>query len=84
MTEIFTLKFVLEFLASIAAIITVWVYGNKNNKAPIIGMIGQMFWWVLTFYSEMWGLIPLNVVMLIIHIRNYFHMKKLDFIKKNL
>ena len=84
MLSFITTNFILEFLASMAAIITVWVYGNKNNRAPVIGLIGQMFWWALTIYGELWGLIPLNIIMIVVHTRNYFHMKRLDFIKRNL
>ena len=54
MLSFITTNFILEFLAAIAAITTVWFYGNKNNRAPVIGIIGQMFWWTLTIYSELW------------------------------
>jgi len=71
-------KFFIELFASFAAILTVWVYGNRSRKAPLIGMVGQMLWWWLTISQSMWGLIPLNVVMLIIHVRNYIKMKRED------
>ena len=34
-----TLVSIFELLAAISAVITVWVYGNKDNHAPIYGMI---------------------------------------------
>ena len=77
-------KFFIELFASFAAILTVWVYGNRSRKAPLIGMVGQMMWWWLTISQSMWGLIPLNVVMLIIHIRNYIKMKREDDIRSQL
>ena len=77
-------KFFIELFASFAAILTVWVYGNRSRKAPLIGMVGQMMWWWLTISQSMWGLIPLNVVMFIIHIRNYIRMKREDYIRNQL
>jgi len=77
-------KFFIELFASFAAILTVWVYGNRSRKAPLIGMVGQMLWWWLTISQSMWGLVPLNVVMFIIHIRNYIRMKREDDIRSQL
>ena len=77
-------KFLLELAASFAAITTVWIYGNRSKNAPIVGMFGQILWWWLTISQSMWGLVPLNVVMFIIHIRNYIRMKREDDIKSQL
>ena len=77
-------KFFIELAASFAAIITVWIYGNRSRKAPVVGMLGQILWWWLTISQSMWGLIPLNVIMFIIHIRNYIRMKREDAIKNQL
>ena len=77
-------KFFIELAASFAAIITVWIYGNRSRKAPVVGMLGQILWWWLTISQSMWGLIPLNVIMFIIHIRNYIRMKREDYIRNQL
>ena len=77
-------KFFIELAASFAAILTVRIYGNRSRKAPIVGMFGQILWWWLTISQSMWGLIPLNVIMFIIHIRNYIRMKREDAIKNQL
>ena len=77
-------KFFLELAASFAAITTVWIYGNRSRNAPIIGVLGQILWWWLTISQEMWGLVPLNVVMLFVHIRNYIRMKREDNIRSQL
>ena len=77
-------KFLLELSASFAAITTVWIYGNRSRNAPIIGVLGQILWWWLTISQEMWGLVPLNVVMLFVHIRNYIRMKREDNIRNQL
>jgi len=77
-------KLLLELAASLAAITTVWIYGNRSRNAPIIGILGLVLWWWLTISQEMWGLIPLNVVMLFVHVRNYIRMKREDNIRSQL
>jgi len=77
-------KFFIELAASFAAILTIWIYGNRSRKAPVVGMLGQILWWWLTISQSMWGLIPLNVIMFIIHIRNYIRMKREDDIRNQL
>ena len=77
-------KLLLELAASLAAITTVWIYGNRSRNAPIIGILGLVLWWWLTISQEMWGLIPLNVVMLFVHIRNYIRMRREDNIRNQL
>ena len=84
MTMEFNDKFFIELAASFAAITTVWIYGNRSRSAPIVGMFGQILWWWLTISQSMWGLVPLNVVMFIIHIRNYIRMKREDDIRSQL
>jgi len=70
--------FFIELAASFAAIATVWIYGNRSRNAPIMGIFNQMIWWILTISQEMWGLLPLNIIMLIVHVRNYIRMRKED------
>ena len=77
-------KFFIELAASFAAILTIWIYGNRSRKAPVVGMLGQILWWWLTISQSMWGLTPLNVIMFIIHIRNYIRMKREDDIRNQL
>ena len=77
-------KLLLELAASLAAITTVWIYGNRSRNAPIIGILGLVLWWWLTISQEMWGLIPLNVVMLFVHVRNYIRMRREDNIRNQL
>ena len=36
-------KLVLEIIASILAIISVYLYGNKSMKAPVFGMLAQIY-----------------------------------------
>lgn len=71
-------KFFAELAASFAAIATVWIYGNRSRNAPVVGIFSQMVWWWLTITQEMWGLLPLNVVLLVVHIRNYVRMRNED------
>ena len=37
-----TLVSIFELLAAISAVITVWVYDNKDNYAPLYGMVSNI------------------------------------------
>ena len=39
-----TLVSLFELLAAISAVVTVWVYGNKDNYAPLYGMVSNTIW----------------------------------------
>jgi hypothetical protein len=36
----------------------------------MLGLAAQVPWWIIMFQSELWGLIPINASMLVIHVRN--------------
>lgn len=69
--ELFTLAFTLQLIASAGAIASSWAYGNKSLKGPMIGLATQVPWWAIMIQSDLWGLIPTNVFMTIIHARNF-------------
>lgn len=47
-----------------------WVYGNKSKWGPVIGIAAQVPWWVIMVKGGLWGLLPVNGAMLVIHTRN--------------
>ena len=47
-----TLVSVFELLAAISAVITVWVYGNKDNYAPLYGMVSNIIWITWSVLSD--------------------------------
>ena len=69
-------KLIMEIIASILAIVSVYLYGNKSMKAPVFGMLAQIYWTYFCYTLGMYGLLILCVVMFVIHVRNYFKWKR--------
>ena len=67
---------VLQLLAAISAVITVWTYGNKSNRAPVYGMVSNVIWITWSYVSENYFMLFMSLFITFIHIRNYLHMRK--------
>lgn len=57
-------------MASILTMVSVWQYGNNNSYGPYLGLYSQIFWWSMMYVDNLWGLLPMNIVMLVMHVRN--------------
>ncbi len=68
--------FVLQSLASITTIVGMWLYGSKSLWGPRAGLIGQVFWWSIMVQSSLWGLLPVNIAMFVIHGRAYIKWRR--------
>lgn len=60
----------LQLLASTATIASSWAYGNKWLSGPSIGLVAQVPWYAMMIHDGLWGLLPVNAVMTILHARN--------------
>ena len=67
----------IEATAAIAAVVSVWCYGNQSKSAPYVGLVSQCFWWTFAFYFNMKFIMLLNAFMTFTHIRNIFKYKQL-------
>ena len=72
-----TLVSIFELFAAISAVVTVWVYGNKDNHAPIYGMISNAIWITWSLLSSSYYMLIMCIVFTCLHIRNYFHMRNI-------
>jgi hypothetical protein len=68
---------VFELLAAISAVVTVWVYGNKDNYAPLYGMVSNIIWITWSVMSNSLFMLIMCIVFTGLHIRNYFNMRKI-------
>ena len=59
-----------ELLASLLTLVSMWAYGNKRPLGPFLGLAAQVPWWALMYLQDLWGLLPLNALMLLMHARN--------------
>lgn len=65
----------IQLAASALTIASTWAYGNKNLAGPVIGIASQVPWWSIMVLDNLWGLAPVNVMMLVLHIRNFIKWK---------
>ena len=65
-----TWPLIVQTLASLTTLASMWFYGSKHTLGPGLAVAGQVFWWIIMFQGALWGLLPLNIAMAIIHVRN--------------
>ena len=51
-------------------------YGNKSKLGPVLGIVAQVPWWIIMFQGALWGLLPVNFMMLVLHVRNLWKWNK--------
>lgn len=61
----------LPWIISILSIYTVWITGNKNKIGWLLNGFSQVLWLIWIWSTSAWGLIPLNIAMLCMSIRNF-------------
>tara|TARA_R100000458_G_C8031986_1_gene87088 strand:- start:191 stop:427 length:237 start_codon:yes stop_codon:yes gene_type:complete len=66
---------IIEWIASITAIVSIWLYGNKWKYAGYFGLFSQVFWWWFALMYDFISMIVLCGFMTATHIRNIFKMK---------
>ena len=64
------LYFATQLSASALTIAGTYFYGNKTRAGPLLGIAAQLPWWLLMYEGSLWGLLPVNAMMLLLHIRN--------------
>lgn len=63
------------YLPWLMSVITIWMTllaGNKHPKAWLVGIFNQALWlgWIVS--SETWGLVPMNIALWVVYVRNHF------------
>ena len=67
---------VLPWILSLNTIVMNIMVGNKHRRSWALGLVGQVLWLVWIILVEAWGLIPLNLALWVIYIRNHIKWKK--------
>ena len=62
--------FATQLSASALSIAGTYFYGNKTMAGPVLGIAAQVPWWLMMYQGSLWGLLPVNAVMLVVHARN--------------
>ena len=64
-----------EVAISVLTLITVWMAGDKNKKAPAMGIIAEAGWFIWIISYQHWGLLVLNLSLIVLYIRMHFKWK---------
>ena len=59
-----------QLSASALTIAGTYFYGNKTIAGPMLGIAAQVPWWLVMYEGSLWGLLPVNAMMLVLHARN--------------
>jgi hypothetical protein len=51
-------------------IVLMWLAGNKNTLAWVLGLLGQVGWFAFVVLFDAWGLLPLCVALTVVYGRN--------------
>ena len=65
----------LPWLLSAITIYTMFLAGNINKNAWLMGLVNQALWLVWIIAAEAWGLIPMNVALWVVYTRNHLKWK---------
>lgn len=47
-----------------------WLAGNKRSSGWLVGLLNQAVWFVFIVAFDAWGLLPLNVALVVVYSRN--------------
>jgi hypothetical protein len=61
---------IVQLTASALTIAGSWFYGNKSPLGPWLGLASQVPWNIIMISGGLWGLAPVNITLLVIHVRN--------------
>ncbi len=61
---------VMMWFLSALTMLYIWMMGNKTVWGPILSAIAQIAWTVFCVYTHQWGLIPGNVAIFVVCVRN--------------
>ena len=66
------------WVLSAITLIQMWMSGKKYKNSWLVTIINQVFWFVWIRESANWGLLPMNLGILILAIRNHYLWIKQD------
>lgn len=55
---------------SVLTLYGMWLAGSRNWRGWLVGLVNQAVWFAFIVVFEAWGLLPLNVALVITYTRN--------------
>ena len=71
-----TAAFITEFITGTLTVLAAWLIGNKSVWGQRVSVLANMGWWIYIIAFGRWGLIPMEVFLSIVVIRNLIKWEK--------
>jgi hypothetical protein len=59
----------LSWVCSLTSVLSVYFTPRRQLLGPIFGIIGIVPWTMLAVVSRQWGLMPVNIIITVLHLR---------------
>lgn len=69
--------YLLPWLMSALTLYMTFLQGNKNPVGWLVGLFNQILWLLFICITETWGLLPLNLGLWYLYIRNWLKWRDL-------
>ena len=70
------MNFNYTWIMSAITVWSMWLAGDRKKLAWVLGLINQGLWLLFIFQTKAWGLLPMNVALVITYSRNLIITKK--------
>lgn len=64
------MKQILPLIASCVTVYNMYLAGNKDHRAWVLGIFNQFIWLAFIVSFGAWGLLPLTMVLTVMYARN--------------
>lgn len=61
---------VLPLTLSVLTLLTMWLAGNRDPRAWVLGLVNQGLWLLFIVMFGAWGLLPLSLALIVVYGRN--------------
>ena len=61
----------LSFIAPAVTALGLWFIGNKKKYGFLVGISAEVFWMLLGWFSEAYGLVFWSLIFTFLYLRNY-------------
>lgn len=69
---------IIPLLLSLFTLLGMWLAGNKDRRAWVVGLFNQFLWITFAVMFEAWGLLPLSLALVIVYARNLIRWSNLS------
>lgn len=66
----------IALLTSIITLVGMWGAGNLKSWSWLLGLVNQVLWFAFILAFAAWGLLPLNLALVVVYSRNYLKWRR--------